>query len=177
MANCISTELLAVFLTTWYYQHLHWCVGHTAWAPVGREGRSQAGPKGHWLEVGARRAPKLLVNLIKKQNFLRDYVPRGRLQKNYLLKFDFNSETNSLSKFESNKSMFNISQWWFQTETNRWSSKILSFSSSFSFVILSLDHWIGSTFRLSQLTFNFIGWYWGVPFILNFWVHCCFKTF
>ena len=30
-------------------------VGHTAWAPEGREGRSQAGPKGHKLE------PKLLV--------------------------------------------------------------------------------------------------------------------
>ena len=28
---------------------------------VGREGRCQAGPKGHRLEVGARRAPKLLV--------------------------------------------------------------------------------------------------------------------
>ena len=25
--------------------------------PEGREGRSQAGPKGHQLEVGARRAP------------------------------------------------------------------------------------------------------------------------
>ena len=32
-------------------------VGHTAWAPEGREGRSQAGPKGHQIEVGARRAP------------------------------------------------------------------------------------------------------------------------
>ena len=28
-----------------------------AWAPEGREGQSQAGPKGHQLEVGARRAP------------------------------------------------------------------------------------------------------------------------
>ena len=37
------------------------CVGHTAWAAEGREGWSQAGPKGHKLEVGARRAPKLLV--------------------------------------------------------------------------------------------------------------------
>ena len=25
-------------------------VGHTAWAPEGREGRSQAGPKGRQLE-------------------------------------------------------------------------------------------------------------------------------
>ena len=40
------------------------CVGHTAWAPEGREGRSQGGPKGHRLEVGARRAPKLLVSNI-----------------------------------------------------------------------------------------------------------------
>ena len=29
-------------------------VGHTAWAPEGREGRSQAGPKG---QKAARRAP------------------------------------------------------------------------------------------------------------------------
>ena len=28
-----------------------------AWAPEGCEGRSQAGPKGHQLEVGARKAP------------------------------------------------------------------------------------------------------------------------
>ena len=34
---------------------------HFNWAPVGREGRSQAGPKGRQLEVGARRAPRLLV--------------------------------------------------------------------------------------------------------------------
>ena len=36
-------------------------MGHTAWAPEGREGRSQAGPKGRKLEVGAWRAPRLLV--------------------------------------------------------------------------------------------------------------------
>ena len=41
-------------------------VGHTAWAPVGREGRSQAGPKGRKLEVGARRAPRLLVSSYDK---------------------------------------------------------------------------------------------------------------
>ena len=58
LANSISLKLLAVFLTTWHYQHLHWCMGHMAWAP---EGRSQAGPKDHWLEVGAQRAPTLLV--------------------------------------------------------------------------------------------------------------------
>ena len=40
---------------------LHWCMGHTAWAPEGREGHFQAGPKGRSLEVGARRAPRLLV--------------------------------------------------------------------------------------------------------------------
>ena len=38
---------------------LHYCVGHTAWAPEGREGRYQAGPKGRNLEVGAQRAPTL----------------------------------------------------------------------------------------------------------------------
>ena len=39
-------------------------MGHTAWAPEGREGRYQAGPKGpkgRNLEVGAQRAPRLLV--------------------------------------------------------------------------------------------------------------------
>ena len=36
-------------------------MGHMAWAAKRRKGRSQAGPKGHQLEVGARRAPKLLV--------------------------------------------------------------------------------------------------------------------
>ena len=36
-------------------------VGHTAWAPGGGEGRSQAGPKGRQLEVGPRRGPRLLV--------------------------------------------------------------------------------------------------------------------
>ena len=44
-----------------YMHHGHICVGHTAWAPEGREGRSQGGPKGRRLEVWARRAPKLLV--------------------------------------------------------------------------------------------------------------------
>ena len=37
------------------------CVGHTARVPEGCEGRSQAGPKGRKLEVGAQRVPKLLV--------------------------------------------------------------------------------------------------------------------
>ena len=37
------------------------CVGLATWAPEGREGRSQ-GPKGPQLEVGARRAPRLLVS-------------------------------------------------------------------------------------------------------------------
>ena len=40
---------------------MHRCMGHTAWA---REGRSQGGPKCRKLEVGARRAPKLLVESI-----------------------------------------------------------------------------------------------------------------
>ena len=44
-----------------YHRHMHHghiCVGHTAWAPEGCEGRSQGGPKGRRLEVGARRAPQ-----------------------------------------------------------------------------------------------------------------------
>ena len=40
---------------------LHCCVGHTASAPEGREGRYQAGPKGRSLKIGARRVPRLLV--------------------------------------------------------------------------------------------------------------------
>ena len=47
-----------------YRGHLHYghiCMGHTAWAPKGREGRSQGGPKGCRLEVGAQRASKLLA--------------------------------------------------------------------------------------------------------------------
>ena len=42
---------------------LHCCVGHTAWAPEGRDGHYQAGPKGCNLEVGARRAPRLLSTI------------------------------------------------------------------------------------------------------------------
>ena len=52
-----------------YMHHGHICMGHTAWAPEGREGRSQGGPKGRRLEVGARRAPKLLVLNIASSNF------------------------------------------------------------------------------------------------------------
>ena len=37
---------------------LQYCVGHTAWAPEGCEGRSQGGPKGRRIEVEARRAPQ-----------------------------------------------------------------------------------------------------------------------
>ena len=40
------------------------CVVHTVWAPEGRKGRSQAGQKSHQLEVGGRRARKLLVTYI-----------------------------------------------------------------------------------------------------------------
>ena len=36
------------------------CVGHTAWAPEGREGRYQAGPKGHSLEV-VHKMPRLFT--------------------------------------------------------------------------------------------------------------------
>ena len=44
------------------FLQMHCCVGHTAWAPEGREERSQGGPKGRRVEVGARRAPKLQVD-------------------------------------------------------------------------------------------------------------------
>ena len=42
-----------------YMHHGHICMGHTAWAPEGREGQSQAGPKG---PKPTRRASKLLVH-------------------------------------------------------------------------------------------------------------------
>ena len=57
-------------------------MGHTAWAQ-GRKGQSQRGPKGGKLEVGARRAPKLLVyiyniydiyKLIKVVSVAKEYV-------------------------------------------------------------------------------------------------------
>ena len=44
-------------------------VGHTAWAPEGREGRSQAGPKGRQPEVGPRRGPRLLVALYSQSGW------------------------------------------------------------------------------------------------------------
>ena len=40
---------------------MHCCVGHTARAAKGREGRCQAGPKGCYLEVGPCRAPKTSI--------------------------------------------------------------------------------------------------------------------
>ena len=46
------------------YAWLHHWVGHTTWASKGRKGRSQAGPKGRKLEVGAQWAPRLLVDAI-----------------------------------------------------------------------------------------------------------------
>ena len=42
-----------------YMYHGHICMGHTAWAPEGREGQSQADPKG---PKPTRRASKLLVH-------------------------------------------------------------------------------------------------------------------
>ena len=47
-------------------------VGHTAWAPEGRKARSLAGPKGPKLEVGAQRAPKLLVCYISENRGFKD---------------------------------------------------------------------------------------------------------
>ena len=51
------------YMHHWHIHHGYICVGHTAWAPVGRKGRSQEAysQKGLQLEVGARRAPRLLV--------------------------------------------------------------------------------------------------------------------
>ena len=37
-------------------------MGHTAWAPEGREGCYQAGPKGRNLEGGARRGAETFSN-------------------------------------------------------------------------------------------------------------------
>ena len=67
------------------------CVGHMAWAPKGREGR-EAGPKGRNLEVGARRAPRLLV-------WIEDHQIKAckmKAPKNYYLHNEFNSRVYKL---------------------------------------------------------------------------------
>ena len=47
----------------------HHCTDAWVTRPEGREGRYQAGPKGRNLEVGARRAPRLLVyNILPQMN-------------------------------------------------------------------------------------------------------------
>ena len=55
---CLSPFLTCIVHTYIVYSHNDG-VSHTARAPEGREGQNQAGPKGHKLEVGARRAAKL----------------------------------------------------------------------------------------------------------------------
>ena len=45
---------------------MHWCVVHTAWAPEGRKGQSQASPKGRQLEV--RTQPQTNVGQLQQQN-------------------------------------------------------------------------------------------------------------
>ena len=66
-------------------QSLHRWLGHTAWAPEGREGRSQAGPKGRKLEVGAQRAPRLLVFKLKKKKIIwTSIIPLDRKVDNFL---------------------------------------------------------------------------------------------
>ena len=52
-------------------------VGHTAAAPEGREGQSQAGPKGRQLEVGPRRGPRLLVETYLDRQQYPQYIPTG----------------------------------------------------------------------------------------------------
>ena len=54
-------------------------MGHTALAPEGREERYQAGPKGRSLEVGARRAPRLLVHIYGQQCCLAHFLPNWKL--------------------------------------------------------------------------------------------------
>ena len=56
-------------------------VGHTAWAPEGHEGRYQAGPKGRNLEVGARRAPTLLVWNIAVKRTMSSIIWWWRIQR------------------------------------------------------------------------------------------------
>ena len=57
-----------VFLGGISHYLMHLCVGHTAWAPEGRERLSQAGPaEGHQLEVGAQQVPSSGGKLYKKQ--------------------------------------------------------------------------------------------------------------
>ena len=57
-----SAGVKTFFIWNWISHYLmQRCVGHAAWVPNGHEGQSQAGPKGRQLEVGAQRAPRLLV--------------------------------------------------------------------------------------------------------------------
>ena len=50
--------------TNMHHTHVRCYHHHTASAPKGRKGRCHAGPKGHKLEVEARRAPKFLSTII-----------------------------------------------------------------------------------------------------------------
>ena len=63
--NALSVRSSVKFFTpsndTIQWRHCY--VRHTAWAPEGREGQSQGGPKCRKVEVGARRAPKLLYTI------------------------------------------------------------------------------------------------------------------
>ena len=49
------------YLYFWVNFIWEFCMGHSAWVSEGHEGQIQAGPKGHRLDVGAQRAPRLLV--------------------------------------------------------------------------------------------------------------------
>ena len=51
----------------WDASYIVILIGHTSWAAEGRKGRSQACAKGHKQDVGAWRAPKLLVSFIKQE--------------------------------------------------------------------------------------------------------------
>ena len=65
---------------------LHCCVGHTTWAPEGRDGRYQAGPKDR-----NRRAPRLLVKkiiLVYATLPLREQWERVQFWKRLNLKID-----------------------------------------------------------------------------------------
>ena len=61
----ILIVLIILIMIMMVWEGLGCCVGHTAWAPEGREWHYEAGPKGRSLEVGARRAPRLLVLYIR----------------------------------------------------------------------------------------------------------------
>ena len=91
----------------WCYPVMDGDVGHTAWAAEGREGQSQAGPKGRQLEVGPLRGPRLLVILyIRFQN-----ISTHAIIIRQVLRTDF-AASRLFAPQSSEKQLHNIHRYW-----------------------------------------------------------------